>query len=177
MSSGKTAQTAPATHLLKGEFFLKRIVAQVRLKKDPSQTFLGYVLIKELGHSLFTFFCTEKFAIDEPLLVNFVLQGKEQEYEVTMSHMNEQISSGRIMRAVPTEADPFPLRKFYRCYAKIVRDPSMEQTAPTLQAVPDLVADAGPPGTPSAEGTPAPETQTAPPPAIDAFPSEETKAA
>jgi hypothetical protein len=129
------------THLLKGDSRLKRIVIGIRMKKNPELQFSGYALVNELGSPMFSFFCTEKFPIDEELIVNLTVSGTDLEYVIAMSHLHEQISSGRIMNAVPTEEEPFPVRKFYRCFAKILKNPLMEQPAPQpLQAVPDVVS-------------------------------------
>ena len=127
---------------------MKRIATQIQLKKHPEYQSSGYVLVNELGGAMLSFFSTEKFPMEEEMTLTFMLGGKEQAYEVVMSHLHEQISSGRIMTSIPSENNPFPVRKFYRCYAKVSKYPSQEvapdeTTTETLspvplQAVPDL---------------------------------------
>jgi hypothetical protein len=107
---------------------------------------------------MLSFFSMQKFQIDEALTIRMIVDSQELEFHLRMSHLHEQISSGRVMTALPTEACPFPARKFYRCFAQVIevkRDGvlitqapvdqpillatavSTENTAPTLQAVPD----------------------------------------
>ena len=123
------------SHLLKGERRLKRINLAIRMKKNPEHLATGYALINELGSPLFSFFCTEKYAVDEELILDLTVWGKALQYEVTMSHLHEQISSGRIMSALPSDDEPFPVRKFYRCFAKIVVNP-LEKTTPESTETP-----------------------------------------
>ena len=87
--------------------------------------------MNELSEKMFSFFCTEKFSIDEELEIQVRFSGHDLTYRVTMSHLHEQISSGRIMNALPSEDNPFPARKFYRCFSKVLELKGMERTEDT----------------------------------------------
>ncbi len=141
-----------------GDRRLKRVALKIASKLKPERGFSGYALVNELSGPMFTFFCTEKFALDEELEIKLHFGGHDLTYKILMSHLHEQISSGRIMNALPTEENPFPARKFYRCFAKVLE----------LQGMDDVVNDAATPtgavATPSseqAETTESSETQTA----------------
>lgn len=109
-----------------GDRRLKRVALKISLKNQPDRNVNGYALVNELSGPMFTFFCTEKFALDEELEVKLHFGGHDLTYKILMSHLHEQISSGRIMNAVPTEENPFPARKFYRCFAKVLELKDME---------------------------------------------------
>ncbi|NDG83913.1 MAG: hypothetical protein EBX52_02620, partial [Proteobacteria bacterium] len=100
---------------------------KIRAPKRGNHEFAGYALVNELNEKMFSFFCTDKFTIDEELEIEMHFSGHNLTYKVLMSHLHEQISSGRIMTDVPTEEDPFPARKFYRCFSKVVELKGMEK--------------------------------------------------
>jgi len=112
---------------------LKRVALKIKTAKTGDREIAGYALINELNEKLFSFFCTEKFSIDEPMEIQMNFSGHELTYKVVMSHLHEQISSGRIMNALPTEENPFPARKFYRCFSKVLELKGME-ASPTKEA-------------------------------------------
>lgn len=105
-------------------FHLKRIPITIQSKKNPDHIVAGYALSHEILAKQISFFAPQKFPVDEELTVSFDRNGEKQSSIVTMKHMHEQISSGRIMNALPTEGNPFPARKFYRCYSFVVMDPA-----------------------------------------------------
>jgi hypothetical protein len=103
-----------------GDRRLKRVALKITSKLRPNCTYSGYALVNELNEQMFSFFSTEKFGLDEELEVHMLFGGHELTYRIHMSHLHEQISSGRIMNALPTPEHPFPARKFYRCFAKVL---------------------------------------------------------
>ncbi len=80
----------------------------------------GYALSHEILPDHLSFFAAQKFPVDEELIVYFSENGEEKNMNVILRNMHEQISSGRVMTAVPSEEDPFPARKFYRCYTTVL---------------------------------------------------------
>lgn len=118
-----------------GDRRLKRVALKISTKLKPDRTFNGYALVNELSGNLFTFFCTEKFALDEELEVQLHFGGHDLTYRILMSHLHEQISSGRIMNALPSEQNPFPARKFYRCFAKILELQGMDGVVPGTETL------------------------------------------
>ena len=118
-----------------GDRRLKRVALKITTKLKPDRTFNGYALVNELSGNLFTFFCTEKFALDEELEVQLHFGGHDLTYKILMSHLHEQISSGRIMNALPSEQNPFPARKFYRCFAKILELQGMDGVEPGTETL------------------------------------------
>lgn len=92
----------------------------------------GYALINELNEKLFSFFCTEKFPIDEELEIEMKFSGHALTYKVVMTHLHEQISSGRIMTGLPTAENPFPARKYYRCFSNVLELKGMEKDGPSV---------------------------------------------
>jgi hypothetical protein len=115
-------------HLFMGDSRLKRVALMIIAPKRGNSEFAGYALVNELNEKVFSFFCTDKFTIDEELEIKMRFGGHNLTYKVLMSHLHEQISSGRIMTDVPTEENPFPARKFYRCFSKVVELQGMEKT-------------------------------------------------
>jgi hypothetical protein len=118
----------------KGDRRLKRVGAIIRSKKHPEVELPGYALLTELNEEMLSFFSTQKFLVDEGLTVTMNVESDSLEFQLRMSHLHEQISSGRIMTEVPTEANPFPARKFYRCFAKVLevkRNGVVMSSAPT----------------------------------------------
>ncbi len=118
-----------------GDRRLKRVALKISTKLKPDRTFNGYALVNELSGNLFTFFCTEKFALDEELEVQLHFGGHDLTYRILMSHLHEQISSGRIMNALPSEQNPFPARKFYRCFAKVLELQGMDGVEPGTETL------------------------------------------
>jgi hypothetical protein len=108
------------TQLLKGDLRLKRVAVSIVSKHHPEEVLSGYALVTELNDKVLSFFSTRKFQIDEILTITLMVDTDQMEFNVRMSHHHEQISSGRIMNAVPTAENPFPTLKFYRCFAKIL---------------------------------------------------------
>jgi hypothetical protein len=115
-------------HLFTGDSRLKRVAVKIKAPKLGDREFTGHALVNELSEKMFSFFCTEKFSIDEELEIQMRFSGHDLTYRVTMSHLHEQISSGRIMNALPSEDNPFPARKFYRCFSKVLELKGMERT-------------------------------------------------
>ena len=109
---------------------MKRVALKITSKFNPERTYGGYALVNELAGTMFTFFCTEKFALDEELQVQLHFGGHDLTYRILMSHLHEQISSGRIMNSLPTAENPFPARKFYRCFAKVLELQGMDGETP-----------------------------------------------
>ncbi len=140
-----------------GDRRLKRVALKISSKFKPERSFSGYALVNELSGPMFTFFSTEKFALDEELEVQLHFGGHDLTYKIHMSHLHEQISSGRIMNALPTEDNPFPARKFYRCFAKVVELQGMDGVQG--EEVTQPVAAAAP--VENTETTDAPATQAA----------------
>ena len=100
---------------------LKRLSVIIQYKNRPeTPTVAGYALSHEILDSQVSFFAAQKFPVDEELNVFYTINGEKHSLTVTMKSMHEQISSGRIMNALPTDANPFPARKFYRCYTSVV---------------------------------------------------------
>jgi hypothetical protein len=99
-----------------GGSHLKRVPITIQHKKNPEIKVSGYALAHEILDDQVSFFATQKFPVDEELIVCYSENGNEQCLNVVLRNMHEQISSGRVMTSVPSENDPFPARKFYRCY-------------------------------------------------------------
>lgn len=99
---------------------MKRVPITIQHKKNPEIKVSGYALAHEILDEQVSFFATQKFPVDEELIVCYSDNGKEQCLNVVLRNMHEQISSGRVMISVPSESDPFPARKFYRCYTVAV---------------------------------------------------------
>jgi hypothetical protein len=103
-----------------GDRRLKRVGLIIRSKKHPGVELPGYALMTELNEEMLSFFSAQKFLVDEGLTINMQVGPDELEFQLRLSHLHEQISSGRIMTQIPTEEHPFPARKFYRCFAKVL---------------------------------------------------------
>ena len=99
---------------------LKRVSVTIQYKNHPETLVHGYALIHEILSNQVSFFSTQKLPVDEELLVAFLQNGEKKSVTVMVNHMNEQISSGKIMNALPCDSNPFPARKFYRCYTSVV---------------------------------------------------------
>jgi len=134
-------------HLFMGDSRLKRVALKIKAPKRGNLEYSGYALVNELNEKMFSFFCADKFTIDEELEIEMHFSGHNLTYKVLLSHLHEQISSGRIMIAVPTEENPFPARKFYRCFSKVVELKGMEKADPveSADASPAAPADSAPP--------------------------------
>jgi len=137
-------------HLFMGDSRLKRVALRIRTPKVPDREFTGYALVNELNEKVFSFFCTEKFSIEDELEIEMKFSGHDLCYRVTMSHLHEQISSGRIMNALPSPENPFPARKFYRCFSKVLEMKGMEKDNGKSAEVASLSTAA-----PTEEATPA----------------------
>jgi hypothetical protein len=135
MRTVSTSGSSSIAHLFMGDRRLKRVALKISTKLKPDRTFNGYALVNELSGNLFTFFCTEKFALDEELEVQLHFGGHDLTYRILMSHLHEQISSGRIMNALPSEQNPFPARKFYRCFAKVLELQGMDGVEPGTETL------------------------------------------
>lgn len=135
MRTVSTSGSSSIAHLFMGDRRLKRVALKITTKLKPDRTFNGYALVNELSGNLFTFFCTEKFALDEELEVQLHFGGHDLTYKILMSHLHEQISSGRIMNALPSEQNPFPARKFYRCFAKVLELQGMDGVVPGTETL------------------------------------------
>ncbi len=120
MSSAFTPLASTLTRLYKGDPRLKRVAVSIINKREPETVLNGYALVSELNETLLSFFSTQKFKIDEELTLCTRVHSEELEYQLRFSHLLEQISSGRVMTMLPSEEHPFPARKFYRCYAKVL---------------------------------------------------------
>jgi hypothetical protein len=122
-----TTGSSSIAHLFMGDSRLKRVALKIRVPKRPGHESSGYALINELNEKIFSFFCAEKFPIDEELEIEMKFSGHELTYRVVMTHLHEQISSGRIMTGLPTEENPFPARKYYRCFSNVLELKGMEK--------------------------------------------------
>ena len=103
-----------------GGAHLKRVSVTIQFKNHPENTVNGYALSHEILPNQVSFFAAQKFPVDEELNVFYTVNGEKKSLTVTMKSMHEQISSGRIMNGIPSEENPFPARKFYRCYTSVV---------------------------------------------------------
>ena len=114
---------------------LKRINLYIYTKNkapdDPPE--MGSALVNEITFELITFFTTRKFKIDEELLVCYEKNGIKIQDRILLSHLHEQISSGRVMSAIPTEENPFPSRKFYRCFATVLERKELAGPTPVTE--------------------------------------------
>jgi len=103
-----------------GGAHLKRVSISIQYKNKPENVVIGYALSHEILPGQLSFFAAQKFPVDEELIISFMQNGEKKSYVVMMKHMHEQISSGRIMNSLPNEENPFPARKFYRCYSSVM---------------------------------------------------------
>ena len=108
---------------------MKRIAVSIINQKHPEVVYLGYALSNEISETAVNFFSTVKFRPDEELEVRVDRDGDVSRYSVVMTQLHEQISSGKIMNAVPDAEHPFPARTFYRCFTK----PSTRVLAPAVK--------------------------------------------
>jgi hypothetical protein len=99
---------------------LKRVPITIQYKKNPELKVPGYALSHEILDDQVSFFAAQKFPVDEELIVCYSENGEELCKNVVLRNVHEQISSGRVMIGVPSESDPFPARKFYRCYTTAI---------------------------------------------------------
>ncbi len=111
---------------------LKRVSVTIQYKNHPEKIVSGYALSHEILDNQVSFFAAQKFPIDEPLLMKYQINGESKSLTVMMKHMHEQISSGRVMNSLPTEENPCPARKFYRCYSMVIK--VVEQQMEELKA-------------------------------------------
>jgi len=128
MRQAITTGASSIAHLFMGDSRLKRVALKIKVAKYGDRELSGYALVNELNEKIFSFFCTEKFSIDEELEIHMKFSGHDLSYKVSLSHLHEQISSGRIMNALPSEENPFPARKFYRCFSRVLELKGMEKS-------------------------------------------------
>jgi hypothetical protein len=121
---------------------MKRIALSIHSHKHPDIIFLGYALSNEVGPQSVSFFSTVKFQPDEELEIRVEQHGEVMRYHVTMTQLHEQISSGRIMNAVPDADHPYPARTFYRCYTRVREVVGSETTVPeaVVESAPEAPA-------------------------------------
>ncbi len=128
-----------------GGSHLKRVPITIQYKNKPEMKVPGYALSHEILPDHLSFFAAQKFPVDEELVVYFSENGEEKNMNVILRNMHEQISSGRVMTAVPSEEDPFPARKFYRCYTTVlnaVENAGSETEAePQMETAPEAAAE------------------------------------
>jgi hypothetical protein len=98
---------------------LKRVSLVIKNKKYPGHSFVGYSLLHEFHPKRLSFFTDHKFPVDDILEVEVDFFGTKAKLRVLMVSVHEHISSSRVMTSIPTEANPCPIRKFYRCYAAV----------------------------------------------------------
>lgn len=135
MKTSSTNNNKVSIHI--GGCRLKRVPITIQFKKNPENMATGYALSHEILPNQVSFFATQKFPVDEELTIFFSLNGEKQSLTVTMKSMNEQISTGRIMNTLPSEAVPCPTRKFYRCYSAVMGAAAAHQPA-TTEAAPAI---------------------------------------
>lgn len=112
---------------------------------------MGYSLLHEFHPKRLAFFTDHKFPVDEVLEVEVNYFGTISKLRVLMVNVHEHISSSRVMTQLPSESEPCPIRKFYRCYADVQ---ALEGVLPGV----NTSTDAGPISMASAAvETPAPE--------------------
>jgi len=109
---------------------MKRVKLDIRSNLRPDELFLGQALINELGNERLYFYATQKFPIDSELEIDCNPNGMQLHYKIIMSHLHEQISSGRVMTGLPVEGQPFPARKFYRCFGTVLSRQVLNAPAP-----------------------------------------------
>lgn len=115
---------------------MKRLSISIHSEKHPELVYLAYALAHEITDAGINFFSTVKFRQDEELEIRVDQDGEVTRYHVVMGHLHEQISSGRIMNAIPDAEHPFPARTFYRCFTKLLSKEAV--TAPTETATPSV---------------------------------------
>lgn len=145
---------------------------------------MGYSLLHEFHPKRLAFFTDHKFPVDEVLEVEVNYFGTISKLRVLMVNVHEHISSSRVMTQLPSESEPCPIRKFYRCYADVqalegvlpgvntstdagpismasaaVETPAPEASQP-VEAAPAVAEGAAPAATPSESGDPAPTKES-----------------
>lgn len=136
--------TSNRPHPIGRDTHLKRVSLLIQSKKYQGQVFVGYALLHEFNPKRLSFFTSQKFPIDEILEVDVDFFGAKAHMKVRMANIHEQISSGRVMNAVPNEENPFPVRKFYRCYAVITSMLGNLPNTVQMDAPPGAAGEAGP---------------------------------
>jgi hypothetical protein len=76
-------------HLFMGDSRLKRVAVKIKALKLGDREVQGYAIMNEMSEKVFSFFCTEKFSIDEELEVQMKFSGHDLTYRVSMSHLQE----------------------------------------------------------------------------------------
>ena len=138
----KTSGENNSKKSLFGGSHLKRVSISIQSKNDPENVVIGYALSHEILSNQVSFFAAQKFPVEEELIITYYLNGEKKSLTVMMKHMHEQISSGRIMNAVPSEDNPFPARKFYRCYSSVVAKMAAVITSTEEEKQPQPIAAA-----------------------------------
>jgi len=139
---------------------MKRIALSIQSEKHPDTIFLGYALSNEVTDGALNFFSSMKFQPDEKLEIKIAQGAEPATYRVSMTHLHEQISSGKIMNTIPDEEHPYPARTFYRCYAKVLEKISAETTPETETAPAAPTSEAAPQEAAAPAATPSDETDT-----------------
>ena len=136
---------------------MKRVNVLIQILKTPEIILQGYALHQELGQKRIAFFTMQKLPAEAEVRITYTYHGEQITYQVIMTQLHEQISSGRIMTSIPDENNPFPALKFYRCFAQVLSveklEKTPEKTGPDLKIVetsdalsdlivPDLIGDA-----------------------------------
>ena len=114
---------------------MKRVTLSIFSKNHPDDAHLAYAVVSELNDETLSFFCTEKFRVDDELQVSFSVGNESYSYPVILFNLHEQISTGRIMTSLPTEENPFPSRKFYRCFARVLKASELTGSAPAPEGL------------------------------------------
>lgn len=124
---------------------LKRVPITIQYKNKPEVAVTGYALTHEILPEQISFFAAQKFPVDEELVVTYTMNsGETESMNVVLRNMHEQISSGRVMNALPSDENPFPARKFYRCYSMVLKTGELSGTVENNEAA----APAGEPAAP-----------------------------
>jgi hypothetical protein len=98
---------------------MKRVTLTIHSEKQPDVIYMAYALSNEVNDASLNFFSTVKFQPEEELEIRVDYGQEPVRYHVVMTHLHEQISSGKIMTSIPDEAHPYPGRTFYRCFTKV----------------------------------------------------------
>lgn len=133
----QTPRANTKTNQLFRSHHLKRVPITIQSKKNPELVVAGYALSHEILSNQISFFSTQKFPLEETLVVNYEINGETHSVPVTLDHLHEQISSGRVMNAVPDDQHPFPTRIFYRCYTSV--NGAAAATGETTATAPETV--------------------------------------
>ena len=174
MDEVKTPGASIEPHPVSRGQHLKRVSLLIHSKKYPNQDYIGYALLHEFDPKRLSFFSSQKFPVDDELVIDVDYFGQKAHFKVLVTGIHEQISSGRVMNAIPSEDNPSTVRKFYRSYGSVsglegllpgmtdANSSTAATGAPALAAVPEADGSTPTPapaanadGTaPAAEGAP-----------------------